>query len=131
MSVVRSLLAERGIGFDPGGSRSELQLLDVFRRAGLPTPVQQHRVHVGEKSYRPDFAWPDHMVFAEYYGLPFHTGAAAVVSDSERLTALASVGWLPLVFTQSSTDGEIIERTTEALQRRRDGSESGASHQFP
>src|SRR5262249_25039725 len=41
MSIVRALLAERGVGFDPGGSRSELQLLDVFRRAGLPMPVQQ------------------------------------------------------------------------------------------
>jgi hypothetical protein len=124
MSVVRALLAARGVGFDPGGSRSELQVLEVFRRAGLPVPVQQHRVRVGAKTYRPDFAWPDRMVFAEYYGLPFHTGAAAVVSDSERLTALAAAGWLPLVFTQSSTDQEIIDRTTAALRLRRVGRES-------
>jgi hypothetical protein len=125
MSVIRSLLAVRGFGFDPGGSRSELQLLDVFRRAGLPMPVQQHRVRIGSKSYRPDFAWPASLVFAEYYGLPFHTGASAVIADNERLTALAAAGWLPLVFTQASTDREIIERTTAALHLR-DGRETGA-----
>jgi hypothetical protein len=118
MSVIRSLLASRGIGFDPGGSRSELELLDVFRRGQLPAPVQQLRVRVGERTYRPDFAWPDRKVFAEYYGLPFHIGASAVVADSQRLTALAAAGWLPLVFTHRSSDVEIIERTAEALQRR-------------
>jgi hypothetical protein len=118
MSVVRSLLAERGIGFDPGGSRSELHLLDVWRRAGLPLPVQQHRVTVGTKTYRPDFAWPDAQVLAEFYGVAFHSGAGAVVSDSERLTALSSAGWLPLVFTHASTDREIVERVREALTRR-------------
>jgi hypothetical protein len=118
MSMVRSLLAARGIGFDPGGSRSELYLLEVFRRANLPLPVQQYRITVGSKTYRPDFAWPAGKVFAEYYGLPFHTGTSAVVSDSERLTALAASGWLPLVFTHSSSDHEIIERTRSALEQR-------------
>jgi hypothetical protein len=118
MSLIRSLLAVRGIGFDPGGSRSELQLLDVFRRARLPPPVQQLRVKVGAKTYRPDFAWPASKVFAEYYGLPFHTGAGAVVADSRRLTALAAAGWLPLVFTHRSSDVEIVERTAEALESR-------------
>ncbi len=118
MSIVRALLLERGIGFDPGGSRSELHLLDVWREAGVPLPVQQQRVKVGPKTYRPDFAWPEAKVFAEYYGLAFHTGPAAVAADSERLTALSSAGWLPLVFTQGSTDRDIVERVTEALGRR-------------
>jgi len=103
-----------------------LYVLDVFRRARLPLPVQQYRVTVGAKTYRPDFAWPDRKVFAEYYGLPFHTGASAVAADSERLTALASAGWLPLVFTNESTDREIVERTTSALHHRQVGREIGA-----
>jgi hypothetical protein len=119
MSVIRSLLAARGIGFDPGGSRSELHLLDVWRRARLPLPVQQHRVRIGAKTYRPDFAWPAAKIFAEYYGLAFHTGASAVVADSERLTALSAAGWLPLVFTHASTDREIVDRVVEALNHRR------------
>jgi hypothetical protein len=126
MSIVRSLLAERGIGFDPGGSRSELHLLDVWRRAGVRLPVQQHRVKVGPNTYRPDFAWPDVKVFAEFYGVAFHSGASAVVADSERLTALSSAGWLPLVFTYASTDAEIVERVVEALDRRGVGGENRA-----
>jgi hypothetical protein len=126
MSVVRSLLATRGVDFDPGGSRSELQVLDVFRRAGLPMPVQQLRIRSGSKHYRPDFAWPDHKVLAEYYGLPFHVGAGAVVADSARLTALSAAGWLPLVFTHASTDSEIVERTSAALRQRGVGREIGA-----
>lgn len=73
---------------------------------------------VGTKTYRPDFAWPDAKIFAEFYGLAFHIGAAAVVADSERLTALSSAGWLPLVFTHASSDREIVERVSEALDRR-------------
>ena len=118
MTIVRSMLRSRGIGFDPGGSRSELYLLELFRRARLPLPVQQLRVKVGSKTFRPDFAWPDSKVFVEYYGLPFHIGASAVVADSERLTALAAVGWLPLVFTHASPDREVIVRTVAALNQR-------------
>jgi hypothetical protein len=118
MSAVRSLLVARAIGFHPGGSKAELNLLDVFRRARLPLPVQQYRVKIEDKTFRPDFAWPDCKVFAEYYGLPFHTGASAVVADSERLTALSAAGWLPLVFTHASSDREIVERTVAALHQR-------------
>jgi hypothetical protein len=126
MSAIRMLLAERGVGFDPGGSRSELHLLDIFRRAGLPVPVQQYRVRVGTKTYRPDFAWPDQKVLAEYYGLPFHTGASAVVADSARLTALSAAGWLPLIFTSASSDAEIVDRAAAALQERAKPFEIGA-----
>ncbi|HEV7524668.1 MAG TPA: hypothetical protein VGP92_06865, partial [Acidimicrobiia bacterium] len=126
MSVVRALLAQRGIGFGPGGSRSELNVLDVLRRARLPLPVQQFRVRIGSKTFRPDFAWPDHKVFAEYYGLPFHIGASAVVADSHRLTALSADGWLPLVFTHESSDREIVQRTAAALELRSVGRKIGA-----
>jgi hypothetical protein len=126
MSAVRALLAARAIGFHPGGSNAELYLLEVFRRARLPLPVQQYRVRIGAKTFRPDFAWPEYKVFAEYYGLPFHTGASAVVSDSERLTALAAEGWLPLVFTSASSDREIVERTVAALRQRNVAFEVGA-----
>jgi len=58
--------------------------------------------------------------------LAFHMGASAVAYDSERMTALVAAGWLPLVFTDTSSDREIVERTTAALQLRRVGRKTSA-----
>ena len=117
MSAVRALLADRDGTYNAGGSDPELRLLRVLRRARLPLPVQQHEVRIKNSRYYPDFAWPSEKIFAEYYGLPDHIGAAAVEYDSARVTALAAAGWLPLIFTKSVTDREIVEQTIAALPR--------------
>jgi hypothetical protein len=113
--IAKELLAKRDGSFDPGGSASELRVLAVLREAGVPAPVQQFRVRVGSRSFELDFAWPDRRVLAEYYGLAVHSGASAVAHDNSRLTALAAVGWKPLVFTDASSDQEIVERVRQAL----------------
>jgi hypothetical protein len=115
LGVVKALVAQRDASFDPGGSASELHVLEVIRCAGLVAPVQQYSIRVEGRSYRLDFAWPSHRVFAEYYGLAVHSGVSAVASDSERLTALARIGWRPLVFTDATTDHEIVRSVAEAL----------------
>ena len=121
MSVVRTLLEDRDAMFNPGGSEAELRVFRVLRRARLPLPVQQHELEIDGRTYRPDYAWPAEKIFAEYYGMPHHVGASAVAYDSERVTALAADGWLPLIFTRGSTDSEIIQRTSSAFAQRRDG----------
>ncbi len=122
MSRIRMLLAVRGDAFNPGGSDPELRILDVLNSAGIEPPLQQYTIRVGNRRYRPDYVWPPPLkIFAEYYGLKFHAGADSVIYDSERITALAAAGWLPLIFTKASTDREIIERTQEALASRQVG----------
>ena len=105
---------QRGSGFDPGGSRSELECSSALRTtpaspAGTATRSPRRR----SKTFGPDFAWPEHKVFAEYYGFRFISVPSAVVvrqRTSDRL--LSAAGWLPLVFTDTHrTDREIIERT--------------------
>ena len=118
MSVVRALLADRGIDFNPGGSASELRVIRVLRKAGLPIPVQQHPVKVGHKTYYLDYSYPAFEIFVEYYGLAVHSGAAAVAYDSERITALSSLGWMPLIFTDDTPDRVMIERVASALRAR-------------
>lgn len=118
MSVVRALLAERGVDFHPGGSASERDVLDVIRRAGLPLPVQQFAVRVGGREYSLDYAYPAPMILVEYYGLRVHSGPSAVAYDSERLTALVAMGWMPLIFTDATPDGVIVERVSAALVNR-------------
>jgi hypothetical protein len=115
LSVIQRLLAERDASFDPGGSASELRVMAVLRDADIPAPVQQFRVKVGSRRFVLDFAWPDQLVFAEFYGLAVHSGASAVASDSSRLTALVAAGWRPLVFTDSTPDHEIVQSVQTLL----------------
>jgi hypothetical protein len=115
LRIIQNLLAERDASFNPGGSASELRELAVYREAGIPAPVQQFPVRVDSHPYELDFAWPEQRVFAEYYGLAVHSGASAVAHDNERLTAMVGQGWRPLVFTDSTSDHEIVRRTKQAL----------------
>ena len=115
MSVIRSLLVERGVDFNPGGSNSELRVLEVVRDAGLPVPVQQFALRIEGRHYELDYAWPERMLFAEYYGLNVHSLPSAVAHDSERLTALVAHGWTPLVFTDATSDRVIEDRVRAAL----------------
>jgi hypothetical protein len=126
MSVVRALLRDRGYDYDPGGSNSERRLLELFRKARLPMPVQQYPVTVGGKTYILDYAWSALKVFGEWYGLPWHSGSSAVAYDSERVTALVAAGWLPLIFTDASSDRRIIEQTIAVLRQRQVGTETSA-----
>jgi hypothetical protein len=116
LGIIKRLLAQRDASFDPGGSASELHVLQVIREAGLLEPVQQYPVRIRGRSYVLDFAWPDQRVFVEYYGLAVHSGASAVAHDSERLTALVGAEWRPLVFTDATPDQQIVRDVADALQ---------------
>jgi len=116
LGVVKHLLAMRDASFDPGGSASELKVLQVIRDAGLPVPVQQHRVRVRDRTYILDFAWPEQRLLVEYYGLAVHSGASAVAYDNERLRALVGAGWRPLVFTDDTPDRQIVGDVANALR---------------
>jgi hypothetical protein len=115
LTVIHSLLSQRQSDFNPGGSGSELRLLELVREAGLPEPVQQYRMRVNGATYYLDYAWPSHQVFAEWYGLPWHIGASAVAYDSARTTAMSTVRWRPLIFTDASSDEEIVRDLRSAL----------------
>jgi len=108
LSVIKALLAQRDESFNPGGSNSELDVLHVIRAAQLPLPVQQYRVRVSGHRYDLDYAWPERKLFLEYYGLPVHSGASAVAHDSRRQTALVANGWRPIVFTDETSDSEMV-----------------------
>jgi hypothetical protein len=118
MSVIRTLLAERDASYEPGGSDDELRVLRVLKRAELPLPAQQQEIVINGKTYRPDYTWGVWKVFAEYYGRGTHIGAGAVAYDNERVTALATAGWLPLIFTWQTSDENIVEETVRALEQR-------------
>ncbi len=101
--------------FDPGGSASELEMLRVFEKPASSCRCSSSRsgstagrtcsISLGRsnRSSPSTTAWPC---------IP---GASAVASDSSRLTALVGAGWRPLVFTESTPDGEIVRSVTNLL----------------
>lgn len=80
-------------------SRLELEILRLIRAAGLPEPVPQYVVVVGGRTYRLDFAYPDHLVFLEGDGFGVHGTRDAFESDRDRQNDLVTAGWRPLRFT--------------------------------
>ncbi len=123
LSVVQGLLAERDATYDPGGSASELRILHAIRQAELPPPVQQHRVRVGRRTFFLDYAYPPEMAFVEYYGLGVHGTPSAVAYDSDRISTLVSVGWRPLIFTDATSDAEIVAKVSALLGPRHSASQ--------
>lgn len=117
MSKIRSLLAVRDPNYNPGGSRSELNILDLVRSADLPEPIQQFEVRVKGKTYYLDYAWPEYVAYCEWYGLPWHIGATAVAHDSQRITDMSGIGWRPVIFTEISSPKSVIRDIRNALRQ--------------
>jgi hypothetical protein len=116
MSKVRSLLAVRDPEYNPGGSNSELNVLEIVREFDLPEPVQQFKVVVKGRTYYLDYAWPQYRAYCEWYGLPWHIGASAVTHDSARITAMSGIGWLPVIFTEVSSPKSVAADIRNALR---------------
>ena len=113
---MRTVLAEQGALTERAANDGELAVLEAVQRAGLPLPVSQHRVVVGGRTRRLDFAYPEARIALEFDGFAEH-GLLRSTFDDDRVrgNALALGGWLVLHFTSRSTEAEIAERTREAL----------------
>lgn len=110
---MRALLEERLPGFDPGESAQEAKLVRWIVSAGLPRPVQQHRVRIGSRTYRLDLAYPHLKIGIEYDGWDTHRPRSSFDADRERDNALRIAGWTTLHFTSRSVRSEVV-RTVEA-----------------
>jgi hypothetical protein len=78
-----------------GGSRREVDLLDILRAAGVPLSLQQYELIVGCRRRIIDYAYPKEKVGLEFDG--FSPGQAAV--GRARLKSE------PLVVVDSETPG--------------------------
>jgi hypothetical protein len=114
------VLAERTAGHDPGGSDRELQVLRTLVAAGLPAPVQQHPVTVGNRSFRLDLAYPGPRVGIEFDGWDAHGTFEAFHGDRERSRLLVAAGWRLVHVTARTTAADLV-RDVRALVLRRAG----------
>jgi very-short-patch-repair endonuclease len=75
----------------------ETRLRQALRARGLPDPVPQFEVWVGNEFIaRVDFAYPEARIAVEYDSDEFHTGRNATRRDRSRRHALVAAGWLPI-----------------------------------
>ncbi|MDQ4038770.1 MAG: hypothetical protein M3313_10600 [Actinomycetota bacterium] len=116
-SAVHNLLTERLPGYDPGDSDLETRVLRVLHDAGLPIPVQQHRITAAGRSFRIDLAYPAIKVAIELDGWDWHRTRSAFDSDRARANSLVLDGWTLLRFTSRSSDVEIIRTVTAVLAK--------------
>ncbi len=116
-SLIHDLLAARLPGYDPGDSDLETRVLRLLLAAGMPVPVQQHRVRLGGRSYRLDLAYPDRKLAIELHGWEFHRSRNAFDADRARANDIVLAGWTLLEFTSRSPDGTIVASVTAALEK--------------
>jgi hypothetical protein len=107
VAKLRKVLAARLPGYDPGESALEARIARVIDAHDLPRPTPQHRVRVGGRRYRLDFAWPDRRLYLEGNGFGFHMLATDLDRDARRQNDLVVEGWLPVEITWRMTDLEI------------------------
>lgn len=110
---IRTALALRLPGYDPGESDLELRALRVLVAAGLPMPVQQLRVVLNGQRRRIDLAYPKEKVAIELKGWEWHGGRAAFDADHARGNELVAIGFRLLQFTSETDDADMVRLVTQ------------------
>lgn len=113
---VHCVLRRRLRGYEPGDSDLEMRFVRALVAAGLPEPLQQHRVQVGSRRCRIDLAYPDLRLAIEIDGWEHHRTRDAFDTDRVRANDLVVAGWHLLPFTSTMTDEQAVLTTTAAFE---------------
>jgi hypothetical protein len=117
LAALADALERRPQGYQPGGSKPELDVLGLLVDAGLPTPVQQHQVVAGGTVFVLDLAYPDLRIGIEYDGWAFHRLPSDLDRAARRGNALELAGWTMLHFTQGTGSRRIVADVVAARER--------------
>jgi len=115
LSVVHAVLGERLPGYDPGDSDLETRVLRMIVGAGLPPPVQQHRVRIRGKTFKLDLAYPDLLSGFEIDSWKYHGQRSPFTDDRTRRNLLELAGWSVYQFTDSHSDAHILDVVRSVL----------------
>jgi very-short-patch-repair endonuclease len=110
---IQSVLRARLERHDETESGLEMRVLRAIVNAGLPEPVQQCRLRIGERWRRIDLGYPELKLAIEVDGWTHHAPRSAFDADRARDNDLALIGWDRLHFTSTFTDKQIAD-TVEA-----------------
>lgn len=115
LTRIEKLLGERLPQYNPGDSDLEVRVLRWIVEAGLPEPVQQHKVSVNGNKFRIDLAYPHEKIALEVDGFKFHADRSSFDHDRFRSNLLTAVGWRILRFTSNSSQEHMIKSIRAAL----------------
>jgi hypothetical protein len=93
LQPLRTVLADRVPGFDPGANGWELQMDQLWEQLGLPPAVRQYTIRLGSRRYRVDRAMPELKLAVEWVGTEFHGLTGRFVRDRMRISDLVQSGW--------------------------------------
>ena len=110
-----AVLSERLPGYDPGDSDLEPRVLRTIVGAGLPPPVQQHRVRIRGKTFKLDLAYPGHLAGFDVDSWKYHGLRSPFTDDRTRRNFLELAGWKIYQFTESHTDAHIVDVVSSVL----------------
>ena len=119
---VHAVLRARLERHDETESGLEMRVLRAIVNAGLPEPVQQYQVHIGDRWRRIDLGYPELKLAIEVDGWTHHGLRSAFDADRARDNDLAIIGWDRLHFTSTFTDQQIgatVAAKLAALGRKR------------
>jgi very-short-patch-repair endonuclease len=112
---IHSVLRARHDRHDETESGLEMRVLRAIVGGGLPEPVQQHSVRVGDRWRRIDLAYPDLKLAIEIDGWAHHAPRSAFDADRARENDLAIIGWDRLHFTSAFTDRQVGDTVAAKL----------------
>jgi very-short-patch-repair endonuclease len=116
---IMRVLCRRLAGYDPGESDLEMRFARAIVAGGLPEPVQQQRVTVGNRRCRIDLAYPHLKIAVEIDGWDHHGTRTAFDADRARANDLVVAGWRVLRFTSTMTDAQAVATVAAALSQKR------------
>jgi hypothetical protein len=97
---------------DPAEARSinERRMRSICREFGVPQPLVNHPIEVGDRLFIADFYWPDLNLIIEADSWRWHGGRQAAEDDADRGQILATGGSRVVRFTRDQIKNE-RERT--------------------
>ena len=101
------------------GAISSSECSTFLRKAGLPLPVQQHRVEVAGRVRHLDYAYPEKRIYLEFDGFGEHGQIRETFDDDrDRDAELGLLGWFGLHFTSRPREADVVNRVARALAAR-------------
>ena len=113
---IRTALMFRIPGYDAGESDLELRTLRTLISAGLPIPVQQHRMMLNGKRVRIDLAYPELKIAIELQSWEFHGGRESFDEDKARVGDLVADGWRGIEITARHAPPDVVRRIGGAIR---------------